>query len=100
MARKKSTGPTVTGDAAQAWNLVLLARSVGLAVDHVSVGACSMNLRQAPNATPPLPDAEPDPRPQFYADFGGELYRQMMGDKQAGAVVPGMELQPSIEVGE
>lgn len=93
--RSKSSRPTVTGDAKEAWSLIALARDAGVDVASVSVGSCRVELRQSAVPSGDRP-AQRDPRQAIYEQFGGEAFRRMTGRAAADAV-PGEDYQPALE---
>lgn len=96
--RKKSSDHTVTGDAREAWHLILNAAAVGIGVTSVSVGSCRVELRE-PRPAQRATDEPETPRDAIYAQFGGDMYRRMTtgGKRAAGQTVSGEEYQPAIE---
>ena len=95
----RSKAHTVTGDAAQVRALLAWAREVGVDLESVSVGTCSVSVRQRAGAVPERAEGQ-DPRQAIYEQFGGEAYRRMMGSRVGGDAVPGEEMQPALEMSD
>lgn len=98
----RSKPHTVSGDAAQALELLVAAKAAGFELSTVTVGGCRIELREPPPAAQSRDDDQPqprDPRDAIYQRYGGELYRRAMQGGAAGAspvAVPGADLQPAI----
>lgn len=86
----------ITGDAAQVVAVLAWAKKSGLELNRVSVGGCTVDVRQpvtpvaAPERTQPK-----DPRIAIYEQFGGEAYRRMTG-QTPDTGVRGEEYEPAL----
>jgi hypothetical protein len=79
-----SKAPTLSGDAALAWGLIARAKAEGVEIASVTVGGCSVELRQAAPAASDQPAAR-DPRRAIYETFGGEMLARMEGRSKPAA---------------
>lgn len=92
----RSKAHTVSGDAAQVRALLAWARETGVDMQSVSVGNCSVQLRQS--AAPQGERAAArDPRTAMYEQFGGAMYRHLTG-AAPDTGVRGEEYEPALGV--